>query len=120
QITALAWIELVGPSSPILRPLGLAGAPGETNPLYSLGGIVLVMGIEHAALVFLAVRAGLRSVPRDLVEAARIAGARPLPSMLRIVAPLVMPAMLAGATLAFVSSIGNFGVPALLGIPGRY
>src|SRR5581483_7936405 len=30
------------------------------------------------------------------------------------------PAILAGAALAFVTSIGNFGIPALLGIPGRY
>ncbi|MGP9822533.1 ABC transporter permease [Salinarimonas sp. NSM] len=120
QITALAWIELIGPSSPILRPLGLASPPGTTNPLYSLGGIVLVMGVEHAALVFLAVRAGLRAMPRDLVEAARIAGARPLVATLRVVLPLSLPALLAGAALAFVSAIGNFGVPALLGIPGRY
>lgn len=120
QITALAWIELIGPSSPILRPLGLASPPGTTNPLYSLGGIVLVMGVEHAALVFLAVRAGLRAMPRDLVEAARISGARPLVATIRIVLPLAMPALVAGAALAFVSAIGNFGVPALLGIPGRY
>lgn len=120
QITALAWIELVGPSSPILRPLGLAPTPGTTNPLYSMAGIVLVMGVEHAALVFLAVRAGLRSIPRDLVEAARVSGARPLAAALRIVVPLALPSLAAGAALAFVSAIGNFGVPALLGIPGRY
>ncbi|MEH6775782.1 MAG: iron ABC transporter permease, partial [Cereibacter changlensis] len=57
QIMALAWIELTGASSPILAPLGLAPAPGSTNPLYSGGGIVWLMGIEHMPLVFLAVRA---------------------------------------------------------------
>src|SRR6185295_14921057 len=36
QITALAWIELTGAGSPILGPLGLAPAPGSTNPLYSV------------------------------------------------------------------------------------
>ena len=58
QITALAWIELTGAGSPILGPLGLAPAPGSTNPLYSKWGIVLVMGVESSTLVFLAVRAG--------------------------------------------------------------
>ncbi|MEF2071625.1 ABC transporter permease [Consotaella aegiceratis] len=120
QITALAWLQLVGPSSPLLAPLGLASEYGRTNPLYSLGGIVLVMGIEHSTLVFLAVRAGLVGLPRDLVEAARISGAKPLRSVVFVVLPLALPAVLAGASLAFVSSIGNFGVPALLGIPGRY
>ena len=120
QITALAWIEFVGPSSPILQPLGLAPEPGTTNPLYSMGGIVLVMGVEHAALVFLTLRAGLLQVPRDLVEAARLGGARPLKVLVAVILPLVRSSLVAGAALSFVASIGNFGVPALLGIPGRY
>lgn len=120
QITALAWIEFTGASSPILGPLGLAPEPGMTNPLYSKWGIVLVMGIEHSTLVFLAVRAGLRHLPRDLVEAARLGGAHPLRVTRSVILPLAMPAVLAGAALAFVTSIGNFGIPALLGIPGRY
>lgn len=120
QITALAWIELTGAGSPILAPLGLAPEPGATNPLYSVWGIVLVMGIESATLVFLAVRAGLRNVPRDLVEAARLGGAHPLRVTSSVIMPLATPAILAGAALAFVTSIGNFGIPAMLGIPGRY
>jgi iron(III) transport system permease protein len=120
QITALAWIELTGPSSPILAPLGLAPEPGSTNPLYSKWGIVLVMGVEHAPLVFLAVRAALMWLPGDVVEAARLAGARPLRIVRSILLPLAVPSILSGAALAFVASIGNFGVPALLGIPGRY
>src|SRR5262245_13174601 len=120
QITALAWIELTGAGSPILAPLGLAPAPGATNPLYSMGGIVLVMGIESSTLVFLAVRAGLRNVPRDLVEAARLGGANPLRVTAAVIMPLAMPAILAGAALAFVTSIGKSGIPAMLGIPGRY
>ena len=120
QITALAWIELTGAGSPILAPLGLAPAPGATNPLYSMWGIVLVMGIESSTLVFLAVRAGLRHVPRDLVEAARLGGAHPLRVTSAVIVPLATPAILAGAALAFVTSIGNFGIPAMLGIPGRY
>ncbi|MPZ37933.1 MAG: ABC transporter permease subunit [Rhizobiales bacterium] len=120
QITALAWIELTGANSLILGPLGLAPAPGATNPLYSMWGIVLVMGIESSTLVFLAVRAGLRNVPRDLIEAARLGGAHPLRVTASVIVPLASPAMLAGAALAFVTSIGNFGIPAMLGIPGRY
>jgi iron(III) transport system permease protein len=120
QVTAIAWIELTGPSSPILAPLGLASPPGATNPLYSKWGIVLVMGIEHSTLVFLAVRAGLRHLPRDLIEAARLGGAHPLRVTRSVIVPMALPSILAGAALAFVTSIGNFGIPALLGIPGRY
>jgi len=120
QIMALAWIELMGSSSPILGPLGLAPAPGQTNPMYSAGGIVALMGIEHMPLVFLAVRAALAALPEDLVEAARIAGAGRGRILWRVVLPLLAPAAASGAILAFAAAVGNFGVPALLGIPGRF
>lgn len=120
QIMALAWIELFGSSSPILAPLGLAPAAGARNPLYSGAGVAWLMGIEHMPLVFLAVRAALGAVPADLVEAARIAGAGPLRIVARVIAPLCLPQILAGAILAFAAAVGNFGVPALLGIPGRF
>lgn len=119
QISALAWIELSGPSSPLLNLMGLAPPPGTTNPLYSMGGIIWVMGLEHAPLVLLAVAAGIAAVPRDLIEAGRIVGARPRRLLASIVLPALTPSILAGAALSFVSAIGNFGVPALLGIPGR-
>ena len=37
-----------------------------------------------------------------------------------IILPLLRPAWIAGGALAFISAIGNFGTPALLGIPGRF
>ena len=117
QVTALAWINLLGPNSTLLRALGLAPAPGSPHPLYGPGGIVLLLGIEQAPVVFLAVRAGLRALPRDLVEAAQAAGAQPWRIVRTIVLPLMMPSVAAGGMLAFVGSIGNFGIPAFLGIP---
>ena len=120
QISAIAWLQLLSPTSAVLGVLGLAPEAGTRNPLYSREGIVLLMGIEHSTMVFLAVRAGLRALPTDMVEAARAAGAGPLRVTSTIVLPMLRPAMVAGAALAFVAAIGNFGIPALLGIPGRY
>ncbi len=120
QISALAWLELVGPSSFVYALPGLDYPAGTPNPLYSREGIMLLMGIEHSPMVFLAVRAGMRALPRDLVEAAQASGAGPMRITATILVPLLIPAIGAGAALAFVSAIGNFGVPALLGIPGRY
>src|SRR5579875_3881098 len=77
QVTAIAWIELLGPSSPILAPLGVAAPPGSANPLFGGGGIALLLGIEHAPLVFLTLAAGLRAVPLAQVQAARSLGAGP-------------------------------------------
>ena len=120
QISALAWLAMIGPQSPLWLIPGLEALRPARNPLMGRDGIVLVMGLEHAPMVFLAVRAALRSLPADLIDAARAAGSRPMGALVRVILPLMLPAITAGAALAFVSAIGNFGVPALLGIPGRY
>ncbi|MBB1498565.1 iron ABC transporter permease [Paracoccus sp. MC1862] len=120
QIMALAWIELMGSGSAVLGALGLAPAPGSRNPLYSGAGVAWLMGIEHMPLVFIAVRARLAGLPLDLIEAARIGGAGPARILRRIVLPLTLPSVAAGSVLAFAAAVGNFGVPALLGIPGRF
>ncbi|WP_420844792.1 ABC transporter permease [Jiella avicenniae] len=120
QVTALSWAQLAGPSSPLLITFGLAPPLGAPNPLYSAEGIILLLGIQHAPLVFLAVRAGLRGLPREMIEAARACGAGRLFVLRTIVLPMMTPALVAGSALAFVSAIGNFGIPALLGIPAGY
>jgi iron(III) transport system permease protein len=119
QVTALAWVQAFAPSSIILDALGLALPAGTRHPLYSASGIILLLGLHNASLVFLTVRAGLRHLPADLVEAARSTGASPLRVLLTVILPLARPAIFAGAALCFVASAGNFGIQAMLGIPGR-
>ncbi|GAB5377487.1 MAG: iron ABC transporter permease [Acuticoccus sp.] len=120
HVTAISWIQALGPSSPLLRTVGLAPEIGTTHPLYSRGGVILLLSLQHTPLVFLIVRAALRAQPRELCDAARIAGAGAARVIGRIVLPLLWPALLAGFALAFVSALGNFGIGALLGVPGRY
>ena len=70
--------------------------------------------------MFLTLRAGLRSLPRELIEAALSTGASRFRILRTIVVPLMTPPLVAGVALTFVSCIGNFGIPAFLGIPGSY
>jgi iron(III) transport system permease protein len=120
QVTAIAWLQVFGPSSPLLKMLDMAPPIGSRNPLYSRDGIILLLGIHYAPLVFLTLRAGLRRLPRDFVEAALATGASPLRVVATIVVPIMIPALIAGVMLTLVSCVGNFGIPALLGIPGGY
>jgi iron(III) transport system permease protein len=117
QVTALAWVQMSGPASPLLKALHIAPPLGSPQPLYSVGGIALLYGVQHAPLVYLALRAGLMALPRDGVEAARLSGASGARVFRDIILPLSLPGIVAGAAIAFVSSIGNFGIPAILGIP---
>jgi iron(III) transport system permease protein len=120
HVTAIAWIQALGPASPVLRWIGLAPEIGSTHPLYSREGLVLLLTLQHSPLVFLLVRAALRSFPRELSDAARVSGAGAFRLLTRITLPLLAPALLAGFALAFIAALGNFGINALIGIPARY
>ncbi|MGX9417697.1 ABC transporter permease [Vibrio sp. WJH972] len=120
QVTALSWIQLFGPSSTILKSLGMAPPLGSPNPIYSAEGIAFLLGIQHAPLVFLALRTQLISLPNEQIEAARLCGTSTKQILSDIILPLCYPAILAAAALAFVSSLGNFGIAAMIGIPISY
>ncbi|TDB04419.1 ABC transporter permease [Halomonas marinisediminis] len=120
QVTALAWLQLFGPASPLLASLGLAPELGSPQPLYSPAGIGLLLGIQSAPLVFLALRTSLLALPRELVEAARIQGARQRQVWGQIIVPITRSGLVAGGAMAFTASLGNFGIPAMLGIPAGY
>jgi iron(III) transport system permease protein len=120
QVAALAFLSLFAPQSPILTLIGLAPPPGTPNPLLGRGGIALVMALHHAPLVAITLWTGLRSVPHSLIEAAQMEGAGPATIIGRVLLPVLRPQIIAAALLAFVAGIGNFGIPALLGLPVNY
>jgi iron(III) transport system permease protein len=117
QVSALAFKTLAGPSSPILNAVGLAPAPGTANPMLGFAGIILVMGLHHAPLVAIILASGLVRVPQALIEAARLDGARPLAIVGQVILPVIRLNILSAVLLAFVAGVGNFGIPALLGLP---
>lgn len=120
QVTALAWLQLFGPSSALLQSIGLAPPPGSANPMYGREGIILLLGVQHTALAFITLRAGLRAIPGDVIEAARACGASSWRAFSFVGLPMLAPFLAAAFALCFVSSIGNFGIPALLGMPENF
>ena len=121
QILAIAWIGWAGPAGFLTRAVrdafDLVRAPWT---LYGEGGIVLLLTVFALPVTYLTIGAGLARVPRHLEEAARLDGAGLATVGLRILAPLLRPYLLAAAMLAFLAALGNFGIPALLGIPARF
>jgi iron(III) transport system permease protein len=120
QVMALGWIQASGPASPLLLAFDLAPPIGTLNPVYGPAGMTILLAVQAAPLVMLAVAALLRRVPGEVVLAARGLGAAPEAALRRTVWPLLAPGLLAGAGLAYVAALGNFGVGALLGIPARF
>jgi iron(III) transport system permease protein len=120
QVMALGWIQASGPASPLLLALDLAPPIGTPNPVYGPAGMTVLLAVQAAPLVMLAIAAVLRRVPGEVLLAARGLGAGPEAALRRAVWPLLAPGLLAGAGLAYVAALGNFGVGALLGIPARF
>jgi iron(III) transport system permease protein len=119
-IGALAWTLLGSPNSGLLNQWAetLLGVPRLVN-MYSVGGMVLVIGLYTAPFVLLIVGGALRSMDASMEEASMMAGAGQAATTVRVTLPLVAPAILAGAFLAFVLALEQFGVPAVLGLPAR-
>jgi spermidine/putrescine transport system permease protein len=71
----------------------------------------------YTPFVFLPIYASLEHIPRPLIEASHDLGASPRSTFFRVVLPLSVPGLLAGATFAFVLSLGDFLAPLLVGGP---
>jgi len=85
--------------------------------LYSPFAVVLVLTHIYTPFVFLPLYASLEHIPRNLVEASHDLGASPRATFVRVILPLSLPGLLAGATFAFVVSLGDFLAPLLVGGP---
>jgi len=83
--------------------------------LYSPFAVVLMLTHIYTAFVFLPIYASLEHIPRPLIEASHDLGASPRATFFRIILPLSLPGLLAGATFAFVLSLGDFLAPLLVG-----
>ena len=98
-------VTLLGPNGwfgSVLEPLGIKVA-------YTPLGIMAAMFFTSIPFVVRTVQPVLEDVSADVEEAARSLGARPWQTFALVIWPLIMPAFLAGATMSFARSLGEFG-----------
>jgi iron(III) transport system permease protein len=113
-IGAYSWILLLGRNGAITR--ALKSVLGVTPPdIYGFGGIVLVLTLQLAPLVFTYVSGALSGIDNSLLEAAESMNCTGVRKMLKIILPLIVPTILAAAILVFMRAIADFGTPMLIG-----
>jgi spermidine/putrescine transport system permease protein len=118
-VRAYAWKTILGSDgvlNTLLQYVHLTQHPLEFL-LYSPFAVVLTLTHIYTPFTFLPIYAALEHIPRNLVEASHDLGATPGQTFWKIVFPLSIPGVLAGATFAFVLSLGDFLAPLLLGGP---
>ena len=118
-VRAYAWKTILGGDgvlNTLLQYVHVTKHPLEFL-LYSPFAVVLTLTHIYTPFAFLTIYSSLEHIPRSLVEASHDLGASPFQTFWRVVFPLSFPGVLAGATFAFVLSLGDFLAPLLLGGP---
>jgi spermidine/putrescine transport system permease protein len=118
-VRAYAWKTILGSDgvlNTLLQYTGLTRHPVEFL-LYSPFAVVLTLTHIYTPFAFLPIYASLEHIPRSLVEASADLGASGFRVFRTVILPLALPGVMAGATFAFVLSLGDFLAPLLLGGP---
>lgn len=115
-VRAFAWILILGRNGVVNQLLigsGLIDRP--VSLLYNSGSVVL--GMVHALLplAVLTMLSVMDNIDRNLPRAAGTLGARPGSAFWTVYFPLSLPGVASAAVMVFITSIGFFIVPALLG-----
>ena len=123
-IGAIAWKLLAAPNSGLLNQLfrDLTGADAATHLLniYSFSGLVFVISCYTFPYVFVLVANALDRTPGDLEDASSILGGGTWMTARRVTIPLALPALAAGALVAFLEAMTQFGTPAILAMPAGF
>jgi ABC-type spermidine/putrescine transport system permease subunit I len=115
-VRTYAWIVILGNGGMVNRSLiGLGITGGPIRFLYNELGVVI--GMTNVLLPFLVLPlfAAMLRIDERLLQAARSLGASDRDVFWRVLFPLTIPALGAGALLAFISAAGFFITPAILG-----
>jgi len=115
-VGAFTFLSAFGPRGEFqdaLAPIGIESVPEFTG----LRGAILVITLYTYPYVFLTTRAALLSFDPRLIDAARTLNHGRLSAFLRVTLPQIRPAIGAGALLAALYAISDFGTPAIMQLP---
>ena len=121
---AIAWELLAAPNSGLLNQLYRASTgagPGAVLfNVYTLPGLVFVICCYTFPYVFVLVANALDRIPADLEDASAMLGSGAFRTAWRVTIPLALPALAAGALVAFLQAMTLFGSPGILALPAGF
>ena len=117
-VVAYAYTDFLQYSGPLQTWLRSAwGLQGRVLPeVRSVWGAACVFTLALYPYVYLLVRTALSERANHLLEAARLLGASLSRRILRVAIPLARPAIAAGAALALMETLADYGVSSYFGI----
>ncbi|MBS0234059.1 MAG: ABC transporter permease [Proteobacteria bacterium] len=118
-VKAYAWKTILGSGGILnatLQGIGLTDGPVRLF-LYNEFSVVLTLTYIFTPFAVLSIYAQLERIPTSLIEAARNLGADGWTIFRRIILPISVPGMVAGAIITFSLAFGDFVAPVLVGGP---
>lgn len=112
-IGAYSWIILLGNNGIFVNFFKNLGI--NIPSIYGWRGIVLVFTLQFYPHIFLYVQGALNTIDESLEEAAESLGVSKFKRLMTITFPLILPTILAGALVVFLSAFADFGTPMLIG-----
>jgi iron(III) transport system permease protein len=116
-VAALSWSLLASPNSGLLNVLLRDFGIDPFLNVYSVPGLMFVLGVYYAPYVFVLVSSALALMSADMEEAAMTHGASLGTAVRRISLSLATPALLGSTFLVFILSLENFPVAQFLANP---
>jgi len=110
-LPAIGWERLVQQDGVMYR-LGLDW-PWVTHLIMGPFGVVLLLGLRCVPFSYLAISAALNGLGQEFEDAARVHGASRW-AALRLIVPILAPAIMSALAIGFAESISDFGVAATL------
>ena len=112
-IGAYSWIVLAGRQGIVTKLITALGLPAPT--IYGKGGIIFVFTLHLFPYVYLYTSGAMNSIDASLEEAAENLGMSKLKRIWTITLPVVLPSILAGCVMVFMTCLADFGTPMLMG-----
>jgi spermidine/putrescine transport system permease protein len=115
-VRIFAWLTILGRQGLLNSFLLWTGIISEPlHLLHSSGAVVIGLVYGELPFMILPIIAALDRMDHSLLEAATDLGASRFQVFRRIVVPLAIPGIIAGAIFVFIPALGSFVVPDILG-----
>jgi iron(III) transport system permease protein len=116
-VIAYAYTDLLQYSGPVQRWMRVSLAYGGRLPdIRSLGGAVILFSFVLYPYVYLLTRTALAELSSSAIESARLLGQSRWGVFARVVRPLIMPSIVAGAMLVLMETLADVGATYYFGL----
>lgn len=112
-IGAYSWIILLGRAGLVAKLFASIGLTAPT--IYGRGGIIFVFTLHLFPYIYLYTSGAMNSIDSSLEEAGENLGMGKLRRIWTITLPVILPSILAGCIMVFMTALADFGTPMLLG-----